>query len=142
MLTPSTMVHDAALLLLLTLSGSEVCVAAFVEPLLRRADPAVQRAMVPPTAKRLGTAMPFWYAPALLLTAVDWWLTRSPFVVAAAGVQVLVLLLTFTVLLPINNRLASGNLREGWMAEAQRWDVVHRVRVVLLLVASVLLLLV
>ena len=67
-MTTPTAIHDLALLTLLPLSGNEVCVAAFVEPLLRQADPAVQRVLAPPTAKRLGAAMPFWYAPALLLT--------------------------------------------------------------------------
>ena len=106
--------------------GHEFCVAAFVEPVLRRL----------PVAKSLGTAMPFWYAASLLLTLGDWWLLRTNAVATAAVLQLLVLVGTLMLLVPINNRLASGALQGGWLADARRWDRLHRVRVAMLLIAA------
>ena len=137
---PNATLHGAAMFSLLTMTGNEVCVAVFVEPVLRGADDAVQRVLAPRTAAVLGKWMPLWYAVSLLLTIADWWLARNSLVAASLGVQVVILTGTLTLLVPINNRLARGALRPGWLSDARQWDRYHQLRVVLLLAASGLLL--
>ena len=132
--------HHQAVFCLTAMAGNELCVAAFVEPVLRRLPDAEQRPAVPPIASTLGRAMPFWYALSLLLTAADWWLSRTGAVAIALGLQVVVLVATLTLLVPINNRLAAGNLQDGWLADARHWDTLHRMRVALLLLAAAALL--
>ena len=128
-------VHHLAGFCLATMAGNEFCVAAFVEPVLRRLPEQQQRPAVPSVAKVLGRAMPFWYAASLLLTGGDWWLSRTGAAAVAVSLQVVVLG-TLTLLVPINNRLAAGALPDGWLADARRWDAMHRVRVALLLIAA------
>ena len=129
-------VHHLAGFCLATMAGNEFCVAAFVEPVLRRLPEQQQRPAVPPVAKVLGGAMPIWYATSLLLTCGDWWLSRTGAAAVAVSLQVVVLIGTLTLLVPINNRLAAGALSDGWLADARQWDAMHRVRVALLLIAA------
>jgi uncharacterized membrane protein len=102
-----------------------------------------------PLARRLGRFMPFWYAMSLvfaflqLLTiggaALPWWL-------CCAAVILLGMIIVLTILLPvpINNQIAGWNLDRlpaDWLSLRRRWDLYHRIRVVLLLVALTLLIL-
>lgn len=141
-----TIIHLLAFVSLTLMTGVEICVAVFVEPVLRSLRERVQLEAVPCFAAALGKVMPFWYASSLLLTAVDAWLHfhhalhgRTP-LVSSAVLQALTILATITILVPINNRLAK--MREaypGWLRDAQRWDAIHRFRVVALLIAVTLL---
>jgi hypothetical protein len=130
---------QASMLSLFAMTGNELCVAAFLEPVLRASRQDVQLAVAPRAAARLGRAMPFWYALSLLLTAGNWWFNRAVPVAVSALLQLLIVVATIAFLVPINNRVARGELGED-MRNARRWDTLHRARVVLLLIASALLL--
>ena len=132
-------IHHLAVFSLTAIAGNEVCVAAFVEPALRRLPDAQQRPIAPLLAGSLGRAMPFWYAATLLLTLGDWWLSRTAGAAVAMGLQLLILVGTLGFLVPINNRIAAGALQDGWLADARRWDALHLGRVVLLLIAAAVL---
>jgi uncharacterized membrane protein len=53
-----------------------------------------------------------------------------------------VIIFTVRVLVPINNRIASLNTAApapGWKQDHKKWDSLHRVRILLLLVALIAL---
>jgi hypothetical protein len=88
--------------------------------------------------------MPFWYAVTLLLVVAlavqERGAPRDWLCGVAGGLMGAAVLLTVTMLVPINNRIAkwpgTGELSR---ALAARWDRRHRLRVILLLAAFVLL---
>jgi uncharacterized membrane protein len=140
------MLHIVSLLCLAVMTGNELCVGAFVEPVLRQLPDPEQIAAVPRIAARLGRWMPFWYATSLILTCWDcidthmrtgvWRADR----VASVVLQVVILIMTLSLLVPINNRLAKMTRSyEGWSSDARRWDTLHRVRIALLLGAALTL---
>ncbi len=135
----------ATLLLLALLTGNEFCVAAFVEPVLRSSSERHQVTTAPAFAQRLGKWMPGWYAATLLLTAfvtaVQVRSTHSWITGAALSllIQLAVLVVTLTLLVPRNNRLAAMvEPYPAWQDDARQWDSLHRLRVMLLFVATVL----
>lgn len=140
-------VHQLTFLSLALMTGSEFCVAAFVEPVLRSLPEDVQIASVPRFASRLGRQMPPWYALNLILTAAlatgslrSGLPSRAVWVCLAA--QLVVLAITLVLLVPRNNRLAKmSSPYPEWKLEATQWDSLHRLRVALLLLASCSLLL-
>ena len=89
----------------------------------------------------LGKVMPFWYIATLValiaaavLTSGEWAITAS------AALLALVVLLTVTVLVPINNRIAAWSQTADVDRDlARRWDRLHWVRVTLLVVMLVAL---
>jgi len=145
-MTTSIAVHRLASVCLALMTGNEICVAAFVEPTLRTLRERVQVEAVPGFTAALGRFMPFWYALSLVLAAVDAWLHwksraegTAP-VLAAFLLQIAILAITISMLVPINNRLS--RMREaypGWLGDARRWDALHRIRVVLLVIAVALM---
>ncbi|MGB8390970.1 anthrone oxygenase family protein [Mycobacterium sp.] len=126
------------------LVGVESAVAVFFNPLVARLPDDAFRAARGRAGRVLGAVMPFWYVATLLLlglTAVRagggprGWLCG-----AAAGLMAGVVLLTVTMLVPINNRIAKWPTTGELSRElAARWDRRHRLRVVVLLVLFVLL---
>ncbi|HEX4031499.1 MAG TPA: DUF1772 domain-containing protein [Terracidiphilus sp.] len=129
------------------MTGVEFAVWVFINPVLRKLADQPRAQAIVMFARKLGRAMPFWYAFNLLLLIAEWTLLRhtpgAAMLAAAAGLWALVIVLTVLFLVPINNRLA----REEAHASAQqahrehrRWDSLHRVRVIALVVAMVLLL--
>lgn len=126
--------------------GVELAVAVFFHPLIARLPDDAFRAARGGAARALGTTMPFWYALSLLLlvalaikerAAPGAWLYG-----VAGGLMALVVLLTVTLLVPINNRIAKWPATGEVSRElATRWDRLHRLRVVLLLAVFVLLVL-
>ncbi len=137
-------VHRAAELMLATMTGNELCVAAFVQPILRGESESTQVLLAPRVASRLGRVMPFWYAASLLLAAWDWWLHRGlpahVWIAVAASLQAVITVVTLGFLVPRNNRLAAmTGAYHGWKNDAASWDRVHQIRVILLLLATVLL---
>ncbi len=143
-ITPPDVVHRAAEFALAVMTGNEVCVAAFVQPILRQQNEATQVLLAPRVAGRLGRVMPFWYAAALLLSAGDWWLHRggpaSTLIAAAVLLQFIILAMTLGLLVPRNNRLARMTTAyDGWKNDAASWDRLHQIRVVLLVLAAILL---
>ena len=134
------------LLSLALMTGNELCVAVFVEPVLRALPDAQQVSTVPLFAGRLGRFMPPWYATTLLMTGaltfVRFRHNRFPWNGAAVSLilQLLVLIVTLATLVPRNARLARMKAAyPTWLQDARQWDRLHQARVVLLLAASIAL---
>ena len=128
--------------------GCELSIAAFIHPTLDTLPEEVHLPAASATARVMGAAMPFWYALTLLLTVVEgaihWHTTgRLPiWIVASAVLWMLVIVCTITILVPINNRIASWETATppaDWKRYRSRWDLLHRWRVVVLATAFVLL---
>jgi uncharacterized membrane protein len=128
--------------------GTEFSVSAFINPALWKLDDVPREHAVRLFAAKLGRVMPFWYVGNLFLLVAETILLRNEpvavFLALACAIWILVIVLTLLFLVPINNRLArpDSNMR---LIEAhrqhRRWDAMHRVRVVALGIAFVLLLL-
>jgi uncharacterized membrane protein len=126
--------------------GNELAVSAFVNPALRRLDSGPQARALSILARSLGRAMPVWYGLCLALLALESFLRRHQTTVAALLTAVVIwagaIILSIAVLVPINNRIASLNTAApvpGWEREHRKWDVLHRVRILLLVVAVLVL---
>ncbi|MEB4208130.1 DUF1772 domain-containing protein [Mycobacterium sp. 94-17] len=124
--------------------GVELAVAVFFHPLIARLPDDGFRAARAGAARALGTTMPFWYAVVLLLIAAlaieDRGEQRDWLCGIAAGLMAAVILMTVTLLVPINNRIAKWPSTGELSRElAARWDRRHRARVILLLAVFVLL---
>lgn len=126
------------------LIGTELAVSVFLNPVLWQLDHSAQARAIQLFARRLGTAMPFWYIGSLLLLifAAFRHLHQSGFVLlgAATGIWAAIIVLTILFLVPINNRMArmdAGTFTETARREHRRWDTLHRVRVVTLVLAMV-----
>jgi uncharacterized membrane protein len=132
-----------------TMAGNEFAVAAFIHPQLNHLDPETHARAAPPIASILGKIMPLWYALALALilgTAYEHRpLTHGPglLISLSAALWIATILFTITMLVPINNRIASMNPdhpHPTWQQDRARWDRLHRIRVALLVIAVILLL--
>jgi uncharacterized membrane protein len=128
--------------------GTEFAVSVFVNPVLWRLEDGAQAEAIPLFARRLGTAMPFWYVLSLLLLVLEMVLRRHEagfaLLVAAIAIWAVVIVLTLLFLVPINNRmirLEPGGFAEAARREHHRWDSMHRVRVAALTAAMVCFLL-
>lgn len=114
------------------LAGSEFAVAAFFNPIVGRLPEEAFRAGRSAAARLLGRVMPFWYLGTLALLVIAAALGAGPqrwLIGAGAGLMAVVALLSVTMLVPINNRIAAGEVPRPLAA---RWDRLHWVRVVLL----------
>jgi uncharacterized membrane protein len=122
--------------------GNELSMSAFVNPALRRLESGPQAQASSVLARSLGRAMPFWYLLCLALLALESFLhfhqaTLAP-LLAAAALWVGAVVLSISTLVPINNRIASLNtaaLAPGWERDHRKWDALHRVRILLLILA-------
>ena len=119
--------------------GVEFAVAAFTNPVFGRLpDDAFGQARGS-ASRVLGRVMPFWYIATLVTliaaAAATWpnWL-----LVASAAVMAMVVLMTVTLMVPMNNRIGRWTDRVDRNL-ARRWDRLHWLRVVLLLAMVVLL---
>jgi uncharacterized membrane protein len=128
--------------------GVELAVAVFVNPIFDRlpADSAV--AARSDGGRVLGRVMPVWYIGSLALTAVwavaVWGAPAATALLVAAGLLVLSVLMSVTLLVPINNRVvrwAAEGAPPDWRAQAHRWERLHYVRVAVIVAAFVLLVL-
>ncbi|MCV7409532.1 hypothetical protein AWC05_25320 [Mycobacterium florentinum] len=124
--------------------GVELSVAAFFNPMFAPLPDDAFRAVRGRAARVLGAVMPFWYIGTLLMLAVaavrGWGATSGWLCAFAAGLMVVVVLLTVTMLVPINNRIAKWPATGEISRElAARWDRLHWLRVLLLLVVLALL---
>ena len=124
------------------MTGNEMAVSAFVNPALRRLDGVPQAQALSILARSLGRAMPFWYGLCLALLALESFLRRHQTTLAAlltaAVIWVAAIILSISVLVPINNRIASLNTAApapGWELDHRKWDALHRVRILLLTLA-------
>lgn len=137
------LVQILALIVTGPLLGVEFGVAAFTNPILRGLPDAAYRQARGTGSRILGTAMPFWYlgATALLIALAVW--SPGPLLITAVVLMALVALLSVTLLVPINNRVAAGfGGGDGDSDEFDeltlRWDRLHWLRVGLLAAAFVL----
>ena len=129
------------------LIGTEVAVSVFINPVLERFDTETRMKAISYFAKRLGTAMPFWYALSfVLLIAVAVLRRRSlgePLLMGASVLWLAVIILTLIFLVPINNRMMrlGPDSSDGSLEEHRRWDLLHRGRVAVLAASMVCFLL-
>ena len=129
----------AAILCIGLLIGVEFAVSAFINPILWRLEESAQAEAIPHFARRLGRAMPFWYALSFLFLLAATWADRHqahlPLLITAAAIWAAVILITVLVLVPINNRMmrlpAGSFTREARQAH-KRWDTLHRLRILAL----------
>lgn len=122
--------------------GTELSMSALVNPALRRLESGPQAQAFSVLARSLGRAMPVWYCLCMALLALESFLhfhqiTLAPLLIAAA-LWVGAIVLSISALVPINNRIASLNtavLAPGWERDHRKWDALHRVRILLLILA-------
>jgi hypothetical protein len=125
--------------------GNELTVSLFINPVMRQLNAESQRQALSLFARNLGRVMPFWYGVCLLLFLVETFSHRGQggflCLLWATILWVSIIVFSVTVLVPINNRVAklgAGVSLEQWLPEHRRWERLHRLRIVLLLLALVL----
>jgi Domain of unknown function (DUF1772) len=127
------------------LTGSELAIGVFVHPVLSKLQHAAHAEAAKPLARLLGKVMPFWYAAALLFVVVSlftravgtwsWWACLLSAALLAVTVP-----FSLICLVPINNRVAAWDLNAlptDWKSDRKRWDQLHSIRIVILVLASV-----
>jgi len=126
------------------LIGTEFSVSVFINPILRRLDIPGQARAIPLFARRLGAAMPFWYAAGLLLLVSEAIIYRhesgDALLIIAGTIWVAVIIQSIVVLVPIANRMAqldSDAFTQDAQREHNKWDSLHRFRVAALVAAMV-----
>jgi uncharacterized membrane protein len=127
--------------------GVEFAVAVFVGPILRRLPVGSWIEASADGGRVLGRVMPFWYIGSLLLTAglaaAKWGGPAGAAAVAAAGLLVVSVVMSVTVLVPINNRSSTWTADHhpaDWREQHQRWDRWHYARVAVIVAGFVLIL--
>jgi hypothetical protein len=116
------------------LVGVEFAVAAFANPIFGRLPDDAYAQARSDGSRLLGKVMPFWYVATLALLVVAAIVTSGawPFT-AAATLMALVVLMTVTVLVPINNRIGAWSSSNDASRDlAARWDRLHWLRVAML----------
>ena len=136
-------VQILATIVLGTLVGVEFGVAAFTNPIFKRLPDDARWQARAAGGRILGTVMPFWYIGATALMIAVAVLTGAPTVISAVVVMGVVMVLTLTTLVPINNAMVAavgaGSVATAEREQADRWDRLHWLRVALVFVALVLL---
>jgi uncharacterized membrane protein len=126
-----------ALLVLGLMCGSELNVALFGHPVLKRQPLETHVLVRSSLAVLLGGVMPFWMAGStllnllLLLPFVSLNKSAWHFAAIAAAIQVLAVVFSLLGLVPINNRICKWtpkSLPEDWSAQEHRWDTYHGIR--------------
>src|ERR1700754_2283771 len=87
------------------LVGVELGVAAFTNPLVSELPDGAYRVFRSGGSRLLGAVMPFWYIHTLVLLIAAAVATRDVPAVVAVALMGAAMLLTVTVLVPINNRI-------------------------------------
>jgi hypothetical protein len=129
-----------ALVLTGPLVGVELGVAAFTNPLVSKLPDDAYRAFRSGGSRLLGVLMPFWYIGTLVALIAGALLSRNVLTIAAVALMAAAVLLSVTVLVPINNRIGAWRSDEDVnRALAGRWDRLHGVRVGLLVAMFVAL---
>ena len=122
-----------ALVLTGPLVGVELGVAAFTNPLVSKLPDDAYRVFRSSGSRLLGALMPFWYIGTLVVLIAGAVLSRNVLTIAAVAFMAVAILLTVTVLVPINNRIGAWRSDEDVNRKlAGRWDRLHGVRVGLL----------
>ncbi|MEU8873772.1 DUF1772 domain-containing protein [Streptomyces javensis] len=128
------------------LVGVEFAVAAFVNPIVSRLPDNGGLAARSDGARLLGKVMPFWYIGSVVLSAFWAAMARggagAGFIVTAAALLVLSVLMSIALLVPINSRVArwtQDTVPADWREQLGRWDRFHYLRVGVIIAAFVLL---
>ena len=126
--------------------GNELAISAFVNPAVWQLESSPQAQALATLARSLGRVMPIWYGLCLALLALESFLHRHQTTLAALLTAALiwagVIIFSIGLLVPINNRIASLNTagpKPGWERDHRKWDALHRVRILLLMVAFLVL---
>jgi uncharacterized membrane protein len=127
--------------------GTEFAVSAFVNPILGQLDGRAEADATRLFARRLGRAMPFWYILGFVLMVVEASIRRheagAAWIVTALFIFAFVILMTLLFLVPINNKIAQAQeqvFSDSLKRQHATWDLLHRGRVLLLVVAMALFL--
>ena len=140
--------ETAAIVVAGTMTGSEFAVAVFFHPRISRLEDAVHIRAAQTLAKVLGIVMSFWYPLTFLLAlavtfvahtawSTPWWLALTSTVLLA-----LISLYSLLLPVPINNQVARwrpDSVPANWRDLRRRWDLLHAIRVVFLVIALILL---
>jgi uncharacterized membrane protein len=131
------------------MAGNEFAIAAFIHPQIRKLGNDTHAQTAVPLAGVLGKAMPLWYGLALALILGAAFehrpLLNGPglFITIAATLWAVTIIFTIIMLVPLNNRIARmdpNHPYDCWLQDRCRWDKLHQVRVILLVMAFILLL--
>lgn len=126
--------------------GNELAVGVFVHPTLRRLHDDTHAESARALALLYGRVMPLWYAAVLLLSVILsislYQVNSSGFHLALASSGLWLTSIIFTLLGPvrINNRVAQWDLNHlplAWKSDRRRWDMLHAIRVAILLAAFI-----
>lgn len=125
--------------------GLEFAVAFVINPIMQALPAGASIAGRAHGGRMLGRLMPFWYFGSLILTAalavVAWGTTSGTTALVAAGLLALSVILTVTLLVPINNRGKTWTAEDhpaDWREQHRRWDSLHYIRVAIIVAAFVL----
>jgi hypothetical protein len=134
-------VEVVALVITGPMVGVEIAVAAFTNPIFDRLPDDAFRLARSDGSRVLGRVMPFWYIATLVVLIATAVVTSGNWlIVAAAALMALVVLLTVTMLVPINNRVGAwSQAADVDRILARRWDRLHWLRVAMLVTLFVLL---
>jgi hypothetical protein len=128
-----------------TMVGVEFAVAVFVNPIFLRLPAGASMQARADGGRVLGRVMPFWYIASLILTvglavAVEG-ATATSAAAVAAGLLAVSVILSITLLVPINNRSVTWTADShpaDWREQQQRWDRLHYARVAIITAGFVL----
>jgi uncharacterized membrane protein len=128
------------------LVGSEICLTAFTNPVLRELDEPAQLKAAHLLTARLATPLPLWNVLGLALLIVEAVVHRNEpdFSLLVAASALWVAAFTLTVVLPLNSRLAradSTSSPEQSLLDYKRWSMRHLPRLLVLAAALLCLLL-
>lgn len=122
--------------------GVELAVAAVINPMLLRLPTEAGLAGRAHGARVLGRVMPVWYVAStvlvVVLAALSWGTATATAALAAAALLIVSVVMSVALLVPINNRSLTwtpDNRPDDWQAQQNRWDWLHQVRVVIIVVA-------
>jgi uncharacterized membrane protein len=126
--------------------GVEFSVAAFIEPIFDRLPNNAAIAARSDGARVLGRLMPFWYIGSVILAiwwaAQTWGRPQAITIVAAVALLLVSVVMSVTVLVPINSRVAgwaSTGVPDDWREQVGRWNRFHYARVGIIIAAFILL---
>lgn len=131
----------ATVFLIVTLLGVEFSVSAFINPAAWRLEPEAQLIFLGGSAFVAGRVMPVWYSACALMLGLQTWLrwyaSGRGLLLAADAIWVLIFVVSIFFLVPRYNRVLEGVA--DWQRIHRIWDRVHRLRIVAVTIAAVLL---
>ncbi|MHC3004251.1 anthrone oxygenase family protein [Gordonia sp. GN26] len=125
--------------------GVELSVAFVINPITLALPAPASMAARSHGARMMGRAMPFWYFGSLILAGVlaatTWGTTTSTAALVAAALLAISVVMSITLLVPINNRSknwTADSYPDDWREQTQRWDNLHYIRVAVIVAAFAL----